>query len=235
MYKSSIFQIICIISALFCIGCNRSKAINAQDAIADSNPHMQDVTADDNPSVVNNLTWLCGMGIYTDSLIVTDTIPNAFSRKGVYLDDLQIKKLIANKIPRRKSSLISSIRLFSIKELDDSLTLCTYVYEFSDIEDIYMLIYKNAQITDILKLPIPEKSNLSNVINGTEYIDYFKSSVIFTDNSHFTISERTSTEGWNNDNKCVFYTEFEIITVYYISTDGKIHKGDVIKSQSCQG
>lgn len=235
MYKFSIFHIICIISALFGIGCDRSHATEPQDAIADSNQNVQDVTADDNPSVVGNPTWISDMGIYTDSLIIADTIPNAFSRKGVYLDDMQIQKLIADKIPDRASSSISSIRLFSIKELDDSMTLCTYVYEFSDIEDIYMIIYKNSHITDILKIPIPDKSDISNVICGTEYIDYFTSTVIFTDNSHFTINEHKSTKGWNNDNECVFYTAMIIETFYNISTDGKIHKGDSFIHQCCHG
>lgn len=98
-----------------------------------------------------------------------------------------------------------------------------------------MVIYKDMAITDILKLPIQEESNIKDVIEDIEYIDYFESSVRFTDNSHFIITERSTTKGWNHDEECVVKTSLKIETFYSISTDGQINKEDVVKTQSCPG
>ena len=205
-------------------GCNQQQAAKTQNLTADS------------PLVVNdNLILFQDLGISLDSIISVDTIPNAFSRQGIYLDSLQIQELIADKIPNRASLSYSSIRLFSIKKLSDCLCVGVYVYEYSDIEDIYMVIYKDMAITDILKLPIQEESNIKDVIEDIEYIDYFESSVRFTDNSHFIITERSTTKGWNYDEECVFKTSLKIETFYSISTDGQINKEDVVKTQSCPG
>ena len=205
-------------------GCNQQQASKTQNLTADS------------PLVVNdNLILFQDLGISLDSIISVDTIPNAFSRQGIYLDSLQIQELIADKIPNRASLSYSSIRLFSIKKLSDCLCVGVYVYEYSDIEDIYMVIYKDMAITDILKLPIQEESNIKDVIEDIEYIDYFESSVRFTDNSHFIITERSTTKGWNHDEECVVKTSLKIETFYSISTDGQINKEDVVKTQSCPG
>ena len=205
-------------------GCNQQQAAKTQNLTAD------------NPLVVNdNLILFRDLGISLDSIISVDTIPNAFSRQGIYLDSLQIQELIADKIPNRASLSYSSIRLFSIKKLSDCLCVGVYVYEYSDIEDIYMVIYKDMAITDILKLPIQEESNIKDVIEDIEYIDYFESSVRFTDNSHFIITERSTTKGWNHDEECVVKTSLKIETFYSISTDGQINKEDVVKTQSCSG
>lgn len=195
----------------------------------------QDVNSGIAHSVGKNLMWLGDLEIYADSLIISDTIPDIFSRKGIYLDSLQIHELIADKIPNRAPLSISSIRIFSIKELSDSLLMCGYVYEFSDIEDIYMFLYKNSNITDVLKLPIQEESNISFVTDDIEYIDYVESFTEFTDNSHFIIIEKFSTKGWDIDGECVFKTTMSKKTHYTISADGKIHKENVVKSQSSIG
>lgn len=201
--------------------CNNTDAAKSQDV---------------NPGIVHsdskNHIWLGDLGIVADSLIVTDTITNINSRNGVYLDSLQIQELIADIIPNKLSPRISSIRLFSVKELSDSLLMCGYVYEYSDIEDIYMFLYKNRSIADVLKLPIQEESNISSVTDDVEYVDCFESYTEFTDNSHFIVTEKTSTKGWNIDGKCVFNTTMSKKTHYTILDDGKIHKGDIIKSQS---
>lgn len=200
--------------------CNNTDAAKSQDV------NLGIVHSDS-----KNHIWLGDLGIVADSLIVTDTITNINSRKGLYLDSLQIQELIADKIPNKASSRVSSIRLFSIKELSDSLLMCGYVYEYSDIEDIYMFLYKNRNIADVLKLPIQEESNISSVTDDVEFIDYFESCTEFTDNSHFIVTEKTSTKGWNIDGECVFKTIMSKKTHYTISDDGKIHKGDIIKSQ----
>ncbi len=216
--------IIIFIATLILSGCNQQQAAKTQNLTAD------------NPLVVNdNLILFRDLGISLDSIISVDTIPNAFSRQGIYLDSLQIQELIADKIPNRASLSYSSIRLFSIKKLSDCLCVGVYVYEYSDIEDIYMVIYKDMAITDILKLPIQEESNIKDVIEDIEYIDYFESSVRFTDNSHFIITERSTTKGWNHDEECVVKTSLKIETFYSISTDGQINKEDVVKTQSCSG
>ena len=223
---SKFFPIIIIIfiATLILSGCNQQQAAKTQNLTADS------------PLVVNdNLILFRNLGISLDSIISVDTIPNAFSRQGIYLDSLQIQELIADKIPNRASLSYSSIRLFSIKKLSDCLCVGVYVYEYSDIEDIYMVIYKDMAITDILKLPIQEESNIKDVIEDIEYIDYFESSVRFTDNSHFIITERSTTKGWNHDEECVVKTSLKIETFYSISTDGQINKEDVVKTQSCPG
>ncbi len=223
---SKFFPIIIIIfiATLILSGCNQQQAAKTQNLTADS------------PLVVNdNLILFQDLGISLDSIISVDTIPNAFSRQGIYLDSLQIQELIADKIPNRASLSYSSIRLFSIKKLSDCLCVGVYVYEYSDIEDIYMVIYKDMAITDILKLPIQEESNIKDVIEDIEYIDYFESSVRFTDNSHFIITERSTTKGWNHDEECVVKTSLKIETFYSISTDGQINKEDVVKTQSCPG
>ena len=223
---SKFFPIIIIIfiATLILSGCNQQQAAKTQNLTADS------------PLVVNdNLILFQDLGISLDSIISVDTIPNAFSRQGIYLDSLQIQELIADKIPNRASLSYSSIRLFSIKKLSDCLCVGVYVYEYSDIEDIYMVVYKDMAITDILKLPIQEESNIKDVIEDIEYIDYFESSVRFTDNSHFIITERSTTKGWNHDEECVVKTSLKIETFYSISTDGQINKEDVVKTQSCPG
>lgn len=159
---SKFFPIIIIIfiATLILSGCNQQQAAKTQNLTADS------------PLVVNdNLILFQDLGISLDSIISVDTIPNAFSRQGIYLDSLQIQELIADKIPNRASLSYSSIRLFSIKKLSDCLCVGVYVYEYSDIEDIYMVIYKDMAITDILKLPIQEESNIKDVIDDIEYID----------------------------------------------------------------
>lgn len=181
-----------------------------------------------------NYRWLRDLGIYADGLKFSDSIPNPSSRKGVYLDSLQIQELIPNKYPRRQP-LPYSIRLSSLKELSDSICLCIYVYEYSDMEYAYMITYNTSKSIDVLKLPNLDNADIVNVIDDIEYIDYFESSVRFTDNSHFIITELSSTRGWNNDEECVFNTSFKKETFYSISIDGQIHKEDVIKTQSCPG
>lgn len=224
MPKFSPIIIIIFIATLILSGCNQQQAAKAQNLTADSSLVVND-----------NLILFRNLGISLDSLISVDTIPKALSRQGIYLDSLQIQELIADEIPNRASLSYSSIRLFSIKELSDSLCVGFYVYEYSDIEDIYMVIYKDMAITDILKLPIQEESNIKDVIEDIEYIDYFESSVRFTDNSHFIITERSTTKGWNHDEECVVKTSLKIETFYSISPDGQIHKEDVVKTQSCPG
>lgn len=219
-YPILIFLVILIFG-----GCNPQNTTKTQDL----------VTTDSIQVVSGNFLLFRDLGVYSDSLIFVDTIPNAFSQKGVYLDSLQIQGLIADKIPNRAYLSYSSIRLFSVKELSDSLYMGVYVYEYSDIEDIYMAIYKDTVITDVLKLPIQELSDIKDVIDDIEYIDYFESSVIFTDNNHFTIAELSATKGWNNDAECVFNTSLKKEAFYSISTDGRIHKEDVVKTQSCSG
>ena len=224
MPKFAPIIIIIFIASLILSGCNQQQTAKAQNLTANST-----LVANDNLRPFSNL------GISPDSLIFVDTIPNAFSRRGTYLDSLQIQELIADKIPNRASLSYSSIRLFSVKELSDSLCVGVYVYEYSDIEDIYMVVYKDTAITDVLKLPIQEKSDIQDVIDGIEYIDYFESSVIFTDDSHFIVTELSTTKGWNNNEECVFKTSLKKETFYSISTDGQIHKEDVVKTQSCPG
>lgn len=224
MPKFSPIIIIIFIATLILSGCNQQQAAKAQNLTADSSLVVND-----------NLILFRNLGISLDSLISVDTIPKALSRQGIYLDSLQIQELIADKIPNRASLSYSSIRLFSIKELSDSLCVGFYVYEYSDIEDIYMVVYKDIAITDVLKLPIQEESNIKDVIDDIEYIDYFESSVLFTDNSHFIITELSTTKGWNYDEECVFKTSLKIETFYSISPDGQIHKEDVVKTQSCPG
>lgn len=214
-----LLYLLTFITALF--SCNNNHALKSQD-----------VNPDNIHRVSTNHIWLSDLGIVADSLIITDTIANINSRRGIYLDSLQIQELIADKIPNEASPIVSSIRLFSVKELSDSLFMCGYVYEYSDIEDIYMFIYKNRSIVDVLKLPIQEESNISSVIDDVEYVDYFESCTEFTDNSHFIVTEIISTKGWHIDGKCVFNTTMSKKSHYTISGDGKIHKGDVIKSQS---
>ncbi len=218
----SVFHIVVVFAALSFGACKQTNAAE-----------LQDVVYEDSQSSGCNLSWLRDMGVCPDSLIIGDTVPNAFSCKGVYLDSMQIQRLIADNIPNRESCSISSIRLFSIKELSDSIAMCTYVYEFSDIEDIYMVLYKSTSATDVLKLPVPEMSDIDTVTDDVEYINYFKSNVEFTDDAHFMITEVTSTKGWNIDGKCVFKSSLSAQTSYSISTDGKIHKKDVVKTQSC--
>lgn len=65
-----------------------------------------------------------------------------------------------------------------------------------------------------------------------EYVDYFESFTEFTDNSHFTVTEKISTKGWNIDGECVFKTAMSKKTYHTISADGKIDKEGVIKSQT---
>lgn len=224
---SKYFPIIIIIiffATLIFSGCNQQQAAKAQN-----------LTADSSLAVNDNLMLFRDLGISIDSLISVDTIPNAHSRQGIYLDSMQIQKLIADNIPNRASLSYSSIRLFSVKKLSDSLCVGFYVYEYSDIEDIYLIVYKDTAITDVLKLPIQEESNVKDVIDDIEYIDYFESSVIFTDDRHFIITELSTTEGCNNDEECVFKTSLKKETFYSISTDGQIHKEDFVKTQSCTG
>lgn len=216
--------IIIFIAALTFSGCNQQQAAKAQN-----------LTADSSLAVDDNLMLFRDLGISIDSLISVDTIPNALSRQGIYLDSMQIQKLIADKIPNRASLSYSSIRLFSVKKLSDNLCVGVYVYEYSDIEDIYLIVYKDTTITDVLKIPIQEESNVKDVIDDIEYIDYFESLVIFTDDSHFIITELSTTKGYNNDEECVFKTSLKKETFYFISTDGQIHKEDVVKTQSCLG
>lgn len=217
--------IILFIAILILCGCNQQQTAKAQNLTADS------------PLAVNdNLMLFRDLGISIDSLISVDTIPNALSRQGIYLDSMQIQQFIADKIPNRASLYYSSIRLFSVKKLSDNLCVGVYVYEYSDIEDIYLIVYKDTAITDVLKLPIQEESNVKDVIDDIEYIDYFESLVIFTDDSHFIITELSTTKGYNyNNEECVFKTSLKKETFYSISTDGQIHKEDVVKTQSCLG
>ncbi len=217
--------IILFIAILILCGCNQQQTAKAQNLTADS------------PLAVNdNLMLFRDLGISIDSLISVDTIPNALSRQGIYLDSMQIQQFIADKIPNRASLSYSSIRLFSVKKLSDNLCVGVYVYEYSDIEDIYLIVYKDTAITDVLKLPIQEESNVKDVIDDIEYIDYFESLVIFTDDSHFIITELSTTKGYNyNNEECVFKTSLKKETFYSISTDGQIHKEDVVKTQSCLG
>ncbi len=84
----------------------------------------------------------------------------------------------------------------------------------------------------MLKLPIQEESDISSVTDDIEYVDYFESFTEFTDNSHFTVTEIISTKGWNIDGECVFETAMSEKTHYSISANGKIDKGDVVKSQA---
>lgn len=215
--------IIIFIATLILCGCNQQQAAKAQN-----------LTAYSSFAVDDNLMLFRDLGISINSLISVDTIPSALSRQGIYLDSMQIQNLIADKIPNRASLSYSSIRLFSVKKLSDNLCVGVYVYEYSDIEDIYLIVYKDTAITDVLKLPIQEESNVKDVIDDIEYIDYFESLVIFTDDSHFIITELSTTKGYNNE-ECVFKTSLKKETFYSISTDGQIHKEDVVKTQSCLG
>lgn len=224
MSKLSPIILIIFIATLTLSGCNQQQAAKTQN-----------LTVDSTLVVTDNLILFSDLGISPDSLIFVDTIPNAIFRQGLYLDSLQIQKLIADKIPNRASPSYSSIRLFSVKELSDSLCVGVYAYEYSDIEDIYMVVYKDMAIADVLKLPIQEESNIKDIIDSIEYVDYFESSVIFTDDSHFIVTELSTTKGWDNDEKCVFKTSLKKETFYSISTDGQIHKEDVVKTQSCPG
>lgn len=224
MSKFSPIIIIIFIASLILSGCNQHQAAKAQPLTTDSSLVISD-----------NLMLFRDLGISPDSLVFADTIPNVFSRTGIYLDSLQIHKLIADKIPNRASPSYSSIRLFSVKELPNSLCLGVYVYEYSDIVDIYIIVYKDTVITDVLKLPIQENSDIKDVIDDIEYIDYFESSVLFTDDSHFIITELSTTKGYNNDEECVFKTSLKKETNFSITTDGQIHKEDVVKTQSCSG
>lgn len=219
MHKLFPFYLVVFIAAL--LSCNNNRATKSQEV--DSGIEHNDR---------ENLIWLGDLEIDADSLIVADTIPDIYSRKGVYLDTLQIQVLIADKIPDKAPPSVSSIRLFSVKELSDSLLMCGYVYEYSDIEDIYMFLYKDRRITDVLKLPIQEESNISSVTDDIEYVDYFESFTEFIDKSHFTVTEKISTKGWNIDGECVFNTGMSKKTHYTISADGKIHKECVVKSQA---
>lgn len=214
--------IIFFLAILIFGGCNPQNKTKTKDSVATDSVQV----------VSDNFLLFRNLGVYSDSLIFVDTIPNALSQKGIYLDSLQIQKLLADKISNRACLSYSSIRLFSVKELSDSLYLGVYVYEYSDIEDIYMAIYKDTVITDVLKLPIQEHSNIEDVIDDIEYIDYFESSVIFTDDIHFIITELSATKGWNDDEECVFDTSLKKETFYSISTNGQIHKEDVVKTQS---
>lgn len=224
MSKCSPIIIIFIATLILC-GCNQQQAAKAQN-----------LTADSSFAVDDNLMLFRDFGISIDSLISVDTIPSALSRQGIYLDSIQIQNLIADKIPNRASLSYSSIRLFSVKKLSDNLCVGVYVYEYSDVEDIYVIVYKDTAITDVLKLPIQEESNVKDVIDDIEYIDYFESLVIFTDDSHFIITELSTTKGYNyNNEECVFKTSLKKETFYSISTDGQIHKEDVVKTQSCLG
>ncbi len=224
MSKCSPIIIIFIATLILC-GCNQQQAAKAQN-----------LTADSSFAVDDNLMLFRDLGISIDSLISVDTIPSALSRQGIYLDSIQIQNLIADKIPNRASLSYSSIRLFSVKKLSDNLCVGVYVYEYSDVEDIYVIVYKDTAITDVLKLPIQEESNVKDVIDDIEYIDYFESLVIFTDDSHFIITELSTTKGYNyNNEECVFKTSLKKETFYSISTDGQIHKEDVVKTQSCLG
>ncbi|WP_295729142.1 hypothetical protein [uncultured Muribaculum sp.] len=217
------YPIFIFLAILIFGGCDPKNTTKTQDSVA----------VDSIQVVSDNFLLFRNLGVYSDSLIFVDTIPNAFSQKGIYLDSLQIQQLLADKIPNMACLSYSSIRLFSVKELSDSLYLGVYVYEYSDIEDIYMAIYKDTVITDVLKLPIQEHSDIKDVIDDIEYIDYFESSVIFTDNIHFTITELSATKGWNDDEECVFDTSLKKETFYSISANGQIHKEDVVKTQSC--
>lgn len=226
MTKKTPFHIVVFFATLFIIGCNnQTNATKSVELISDNSSCRSD-----------NLSWLRDIGITVDTLI-TDTIPNAFHKKGVYLDSLQIQKLISNKIPSRAPYEFSSIRLFAIKEISDSLTFCVYMYKFSDIEDIYGLIYNNkGLVTDVIKLPIPETSDIEDVIDDIEYIYYFDSKIEFTDNYNFIVTEHSSNKGFNNGNdECVFTTSLTVKTFYSISLNGKIKKLDVVKTQSCSG
>lgn len=166
--QSKITYILSIFAAILLISCNQRNVSNSEDKRCEPQPAETIIEPTDCYS--NNLTWLRDIGITVDTLI-TDTIPNAFHKKGVYLDSLQIQKLISDKIPSRAPYEFSSIRLFAIKEISDSLTFCVYMYEFSDIEDIYGLIYNNkGLVTDVIKLPIPETSDIEDVIDDIEYI-----------------------------------------------------------------
>lgn len=218
--------IVSIIAVIFLIGCNQRNDVSKAEGT--------NIESIEHNSV--NLKWLRDIKIKVDTLI-TDTVPNAFHKKGVYLDSLQIQKLISDKIPERMPETISSIRLFAIKELSDSLTLCGYVYEFSDIEDLYGLIYDHeGNITDVIKFPIPSTSDIENVVDNVEYIYYFESDIEFTDNHNFIVIERSSTKGYDNNNgECVFETSLTTKTFYSISLEGKIKKGEVVNTQSCQG
>lgn len=221
--------ILSVFAVIFIIGCNQKNVSKAEEIKA------EEIAVEEPECHSDNVEWLRNQGIMVDTLI-TDTIPNAFHKKGVYLDSLQISKLISNKIPDRKPETISSIRLFAVKELSDSLTFCFFIYEFSDIEDVYGLIYnQEGEITDVVKLPIPEISDVENVVDDIEYIYYFDSNIEFTDNHNFIVIERSSTKGWNSNNECVFVTSLTKKTFYSISLDGKIKKLDVVKSQSCSG
>lgn len=84
----------------------------------------------------------------------------------------------------------------------------------------------------MLKLPIQEESDISSVTDDIEYVDYFESFTEFIDKSHFTVTEKISTKGWNIDGECVFNTGMSKKTHYTISADGKIHKEGVVKSQA---
>ncbi len=208
------------IATLCIIGCNHQANATKLQGYSEETSYKSD-----------ELSWLHDIDICADSLIA-DTVPNAFHRKGVYLDSLQIHRLIADKIPNREDLSISSIRLFSIKKLSDSLFICFYVYEFSDIEDTYMFLYnENGEATDALKLPLPSKSDIMDVVDGIEYIYYFKSNVEFTDNNHFVVIEKNSTKGWDvENNKCEFETSLVTETHYVISPNGKIYKEYVAKA-----
>lgn len=220
MCRFLLTNIFVFIATLCIIGCNhQANAAKVQEH------------SDETPYKSGELLWLHDIGICSDSLM-SDTVPNPLHRKGVYLDSLQIHRLIADKIPNREDTSISSIRLFSIKKLSDSLFICFYVYEFSDIEDTYMFLYnEKGEATDALKLPLPSVSNIMDVVDGIEYIYYFESNVEFTDNNHFIVIENNSTKGWDiENNKCKFETSLVTETYYVISPNGKIHKEDVAKA-----
>ena len=191
------------IATLYIIGCNHQTNATKSKECADVASYS-----------CNKLSWLHDIGICSDSLM-SDTVPDAFHRKGVYLDSLQIHRLISDKIPNREDLSISSIRLFSINELSDSLFICFYVYEFSDIEDTYMFLYNEKGVaTDALKLPPSEKSDLVDVVDGIEHIDVFESDIEFPDNNHFIVIEKSSTKGWDlENNKFVFETSLVTKTV----------------------
>lgn len=239
MCRFSLTHVLILMAVLFIVGCDsRNNAAKSHECSEEascntikSQEHSQEISYH-----YDKLSWLHDIGICSDSLM-SDTVPNAFHRKGMYLDSLQIQRLIEDKIPNRENLSISSIRLFSIKELSDSLFICFYVYEFSDIEDTYMFLYnEKGEATDTLKLPLPSESNIMDVVDGIEYIYYFESNVEFTDNNHFVVIEEASTKGWNvENNKCEFDTSLVTETYYEISANGKIYKEDVVKTQRCPG
>lgn len=239
MCRFSLIHVLILMAALFIVGCDsRNNAAKSRECSEEascntikSQEHFQEISYR-----YDKLSWLHDIGICSDSLM-SDTVPNAFHRKGVYLDSLQIHRLIEDKIPNREDLSISSIRLFSINELSDSLFICFYVYEFADIEDTYMFLYnEKGEATDALKLPPSEKSDLVDVVDGIEHIDVFESDIEFPDNNHFIVIENSSTKGWDfENNKCVFETSLVTKTYYVISANGKIHKEDVVKTQRCPG